>query len=142
MTNTFRTFRSFPMLTSLTLGLCLSVSACDKGDDAKPATSADAPAAASGDKAAAEGGEAAPAKTVTPEIQAEADAALSDDLASLDPKVAKAVQIARDIEADPGAADAILVKHQLDREGLDALMYEIARSPDLNKSYRDARMAT
>ena len=80
-------------------------------------------------------------KPVDPAAQKEADETLGDAaMASLDPKVAKAVNIAKEIEADPSKADEILAKHELNREGLDALMYEIARSPELAKSYAAARM--
>lgn len=115
---------------TLTL-LAMPLAACDKGNEeaaatAEPETKPDAEP------------EAAP---VDPAVQAEADALLNPDLDGLDPKVAQAVRIAREIEADPQAADSVLEKHQLDREGLDALMYDIARSPELSKAYREARMS-
>lgn len=91
-------------------------------------------------EAKADGAEKAPA--VDPEVQKEADTVLAEDTSGLDPKVAKAVSIAREIEADPSKAEDVLGKYELDREGLDALMYEIARNPDLAKSYAAARMNT
>lgn len=146
-------FESHPMKTqrpnkfsSLTLIACLAMAGmtgCDKGNE--PAADPKTDAAATGDKAEgdapkAEAGDA-PVAAVDPAVEAEA-AALVDDLDNLDPKVQKAVQIAREIELDPSSADQVLAKHELDREGLDALMYEIARNPELSKAYRDARMAS
>jgi hypothetical protein len=62
-----------------------------------------------------------------------------DPLAGLDPKVVRAVELAEDIESDPEAADDVLARAELDREGLDALMYEIALEPELAAQYRIAR---
>lgn len=57
----------------------------------------------------------------------------------LDPRVAKAAKLAGEIEAAPEDADAILEKHGLDRDKLDALMYEIAADKDLAEDYKWAR---
>lgn len=57
----------------------------------------------------------------------------------LDPKVAKAVEIADAIAKAPGDADAILEKNGLDRDKLDAMMFEIAKDPKLAAQYQAAR---
>jgi predicted small secreted protein len=59
----------------------------------------------------------------------------------LDPKVEQAVTVANDIAANPGDADTILSKAGLDRESFEKLLYEIARDPELSKSYAIAREA-
>lgn len=59
----------------------------------------------------------------------------------LDPKVEQAVTVANQIAANPGAADTILADAGLDRESFEKLLYEIARDPDLSKSYAVAREA-
>lgn len=59
--------------------------------------------------------------------------------APLDPKVAKAVEIADAIAKSPDDADAILEKNGLDREKLDAMMFEIAKDPALAAQYQAAR---
>lgn len=59
--------------------------------------------------------------------------------APLDPRVAKAVEIADAIAKAPEDADAILEKHGLDRDKLDAMMFEIAKDPALAESYKLAR---
>lgn len=61
------------------------------------------------------------------------------DAPELDPKVAKAVGVANDIAANPDASDEILAGAGLDREKFEALLYEIARDPELSKSYAIAR---
>lgn len=132
---------------SLFAALCVGSfgAACDKGDTPKAEAGAakadggEAPKAEAGE-AKADGGEVV--ATADPETQAAADKELSDDLTGLDPKVQKAVSIARAIEAKPDSAEDVLASHELDREGLDALMYEIARNPELSRAYRDARMAS
>jgi hypothetical protein len=65
----------------------------------------------------------------------------AEPAAPVDPKVAKAIEIADAIEASPTTADAVLERHGLDREGLDALMLEIAANPELAASYREGRAA-
>jgi hypothetical protein len=62
-----------------------------------------------------------------------------DELASYDPRVAQAAKVAREISNDPQSADEVLEAEDLDREKLDALMYEIANDPDLTEQYRVAR---
>jgi hypothetical protein len=69
----------------------------------------------------------------------EAEEPAADDLEGYDPRVAQAAKVAREIATDPKAADDVLSKENLDREKLDALMYEIASDPDLTEQYRIAR---
>jgi hypothetical protein len=59
--------------------------------------------------------------------------------APLDPRVAKAVEVADAIASAPEDADAILEKHGLDRDKLDAMLFEIARDPALSAAYKTAR---
>lgn len=113
-------------ITMSVLGFALVLGACDKGDGAKKggdkqASAAEAGAAEAG--AAAEGGEEA----------VEAD--------PLDPKVEKAVGLANEISAAPENADAILAGAGMDRESFEQLLYEIAKDPELSKSYAVARDA-
>ena len=71
---------------------------------------------------------------------AKADAPAEDgDLDGYDPRVAKAARLASQISADPQKADEMLAALDLDRDGLDDLMYEIASDPDLTAQYRMAR---
>ena len=85
--------------------------------------------ACGGDPAAKDG----PAKTA-PDAASEAAPE-----APLDPRVAKAVEIADAIAAAPQDADEILAKHGLDRAQLESMMFEIAHDPALSNSYRIAR---
>jgi hypothetical protein len=121
-----------PLLAVLTVAAMSILPACDSPKEEV--------AAKDGAEAKTDGDEKAP--EVDPEVQKEAETVLAEDTSGLDPKVAKAVSIAREIEADPSKAEDVLGKYELDREGLDALMYEIARNPDLAKSYAAARMNT
>lgn len=121
------------LMAALVLACAPTLVACDSGNNDDVAKKEEATAPPKGETKEEK-------KAVDPAVQAEADAALSADASGLDPKVAKAVNIAREIEADPSKAEEVLAKHELDREGLDALMYEIARSPELAKSYAAARM--
>lgn len=68
-----------------------------------------------------------------------ADDEETDPLADLDPQVLRAAEIANSITAAPESADDVLAQADLDREDLDALMYEIAVSPELTSQYRIAR---
>ena len=114
------------------LGLAPALIACGGGggkDDAQ----AKAGAADKGDAA-----KDASKKAVDPAVQKEADDALSADK-GLDPRVQKAVNVAREIDADPTKADEVLAKYKLQRTDLDALMFEIARDPKLAESYAAAR---
>jgi hypothetical protein len=69
----------------------------------------------------------------------EVEAEDEDDYAGYDPKVVQAARIAKEIEADPTKADAVLEAANLDREGLDVLMGEIGEDPELATQYRVAR---
>ena len=66
-------------------------------------------------------------------------AAMDPELMGYDPRVAQAAMVAKGIEAKPEDADTVLAQAKLDRDGLDALMYEIASDPDLTSQYRIAR---
>ncbi|HEY8380163.1 MAG TPA: hypothetical protein VIK91_26920 [Nannocystis sp.] len=57
-------------------------------------------------------------------------------------KVKTAAAIAREIAADPEHADEVLRRHGLDREKLDAMMFEIAADPALTEAYMAARRTT
>jgi hypothetical protein len=59
-----------------------------------------------------------------------------------DEKVQLAATVAREISGAPDKADEILGKHGLDRDKLDALMFEIADDPELTKAYMAARRDT
>ncbi len=54
-------------------------------------------------------------------------------------KVKLAATVAREISGAPDQADEILGKHGLDRDKLDALMFEIAGDADLTQQYMAAR---
>lgn len=60
---------------------------------------------------------------------------------ALDPKVEQAVTLANKISAQPESADSILAEAGMDRESFEKLLYEIARDPELSKSYAVAREA-
>lgn len=49
-----------------------------------------------------------------------------------------AVRIAREIQASPDAADAILQRHGKTREEFEQLLYDIAADPDLSHLYNQA----
>ena len=101
------------------------------------------------------GGDAAP-KTDAKKVTAKADAKVADTKVAdtkpaektppaadpADSKIQLAATVAREISSAPDKADEILGKHGLDREKLDALMFEIAGDPALTKRYMDARSAT
>ncbi|MCB9568323.1 MAG: hypothetical protein H6710_14125 [Myxococcales bacterium] len=69
------------------------------------------------------------------------EAEAADEAEAMDPRVEKAVTIANEIAKNPDDADAILEKNGLDREGFEKLMYEIAKDPELSKSYAIHREA-
>jgi hypothetical protein len=114
------------IITTTMLGLVLTVGACDKGDPAKTDKQAKTDKKAGDDTVK-------PVDVDEPEAVAEAP--------SLDPKVEQAVTIANQIAADPSAADTILAEAGLDRGAFEELLYEIARDPELSKSYAIAREA-
>lgn len=63
------------------------------------------------------------------------------EVPELDPKVEKAVTLANRLAAEPGRADAILEEAGMDRTTFQTLLYDIARDPELSKSYAVARDA-
>lgn len=105
-----------------------------KADKTAPAKK-DEPAKVDDDKAKGGGG----SDEVEAEPEEPAEEPAVDDLEGYDPRVAQAAKVAREIATDPKAADEVLSKENLDREKLDALMYEIASDPDLTEQYRIAR---
>jgi len=72
------------------------------------------------------------------EQQAETEAAPAAEAGALPPAVARAVAVARGIEANPAAADSILAAHGLTAAGLDSLMYTIAEDSALAAAYTNA----
>ena len=111
------------IITMSLFGCVLALGACDKGGDEKT------------DKAAKAGDKTPATKTDDGAGEAEVEAD------PLDPKVEKAVTLANRISASPSDADTILDEAGMDREAYEALLYEIAKDPDLSKSYAIAREA-
>jgi hypothetical protein len=115
-------------ITVALFGLTLTLSACEK-DDGKKA-----------DKQAAKqpSGKQIDKQPEQPQEPQEPEAPTAPPL---DPKVEQAVTVANQIAAAPGNADTILSDAGLDRESFEKLLYEIARDPELSKSYAVAREA-
>jgi hypothetical protein len=121
------------------IAFCLALPTVACGDSGQP-TKQDpaAKAGASADK----GPDNKPDTKPAPDDSSEADDEQSEEaqlLAALDPKVLRATEIAENIERDPENSDDVLARSDLDRDGLDALMYEIAINPELASQYRIAR---
>jgi hypothetical protein len=115
------------LIKTAVLGLALTMFACDGGKDAgKKGTEKNVASKKTPDDAN---------KKPEPEPEPEVEAP------SLDPKVEQAVTIANKISAQPDAADSILEEAGMDREAFEKLLYEIARDPELSKSYAVAREA-
>jgi hypothetical protein len=74
--------------------------------------------------------------TATPPVTADKGPPAAD---SPEGKVLLAATVAREISGAPDRADEILGKHGLDRDRLDALMFEIASDPTLTSAYMAAR---
>ena len=53
-------------------------------------------------------------------------------------RVQMAARIAREIQADPENAEAILDRHGKTKEEFEALLYEIAAEPELSRAYNAA----
>lgn len=123
--------------TILRVGLGLALFACDRGEEAADQATPAAPVAAASQPEPV----AAPPAAEAAAEPAEDAAPGPDDAAyeAFDPKVAQAARLARDIEAKPAEADALLAGAGLDRDQLEALMYEISRDPTLTEQYRIAR---
>jgi type IV secretory pathway VirB10-like protein len=115
-------------ITVTMLGLALTLSACAKDDGKKADKKADKQAAKEPGKEI----EKQPEQPQEPE---------GPTVPPLDPKVEQAVTVANQIAAAPGNADTILADAGLDRESFEKLLYEIARDPELSKSYAVAREA-
>lgn len=81
----------------------------------------------------------------TPAPEAKPDAPETIEAPAPDPnaeKVRTAAIVAREIAADPEHADEVLTRHGLDRDKLDAMMFEIAADPALTEAYMTARRTT
>jgi hypothetical protein len=117
------------------IAICLALPTVACGDSGKP-TKQDpaAKAGVSADKGPDTKPATAPDDSADDEQSEEAQL-----LAALDPKVLRATEIAENIERDPENSDDVLARSDLDRDGLDALMYEIAINPELASQYRIAR---
>lgn len=120
------------LITVTMFGLALTLSACAKDDGKKADKKADKQAAKQGDKQDDKQVEKQPEPPKEPEAPA---------APALDPKVEQAVTVANQIAANPSEADTILAGAGLDREAFEKLLYEIARDPELSKSYAVAREA-
>ncbi len=149
------------LLATLAASALLTLAACDDGAKPEPAKTAkaDAQADAKADPKAEANADADPDADPdaepdappeeskddvddTAEADSAPDAAPDEDAEGLDgydPRVAKAAQVATKISEDPQKADDVLAAADLDRDKLDALMYEIANDPDLTTQYRMAR---
>ncbi|MBA3549385.1 MAG: hypothetical protein H0T76_23165 [Nannocystis sp.] len=75
-------------------------------------------------------------ETATPPVTADKGPPAAD---SPEGRVLLAATVAREISGAPDRADEILGKHGLDRDRLDALMFEIASDPALTSAYMAAR---
>jgi hypothetical protein len=126
------------------VALALAVG-CNTPEPASKTASADKPKPADktadkpGDKTKGGGGSDEVAEGPPTEPEEDGEQPEEDEFTGYDPRVVQAARVARDIAADPKAADDVLAKQSLDREKLDALMYEIAGDPDLTEQYRFAR---
>jgi hypothetical protein len=107
------------VITTMMFGLALALAGC-------------------GDKDAGKADSGKKADKADPEI-ASIDGGDAVEVPALDPKVEQAVNLANKISADPGSADVILDEAGLDRQAFERLLYEIARDPELSKSYAIAR---
>ncbi|MFO7562734.1 MAG: hypothetical protein R6X02_08820 [Enhygromyxa sp.] len=115
---------SIKLINTMLIGLVLALSACDGGKDA-------------GKKGADEKAPTAKAPTEEPQDKPEKQV----EVPALDPKVEQAVTLANKISSDPESADSILEAAGMDRDAFEKLLYEIARDPELSKSYAVAREA-
>ena len=113
-------------ITLTVFGVALTLAGCNGGGDTKKA--GDKQAAKQGDK----GVQKAPEEPKEPE---------GPQAPPLDPKVQQAVDVANQIAANPNDADTILSNAGLDRDSFEKLLYDIARDPELAKSYAIAREA-
>ena len=121
-------------LSALFLGLAMTLAACS-GESSSPSSSDQA-----AKTEASKPGKKAPA----PELEApapEPPAEVDTDTPKLDPRVEQAVTLANRIAAAPDSADTILDEAGMDRSAFEALLFEIARDPELSKSYAVARDA-
>ena len=109
--------------------------ACDGGDTKKTDTKVVAKTTTKGDVKT-------DTKTTTTTVTTTEPEKPADKPPVIDPKAEKvklAATVAREISGAPDQADEILGKHGLDRDKLDALMFEIAGDPELTQAYMAAR---
>lgn len=64
------------------------------------------------------------------------------ELPGVDARVAKALDVAHAVDADPGKAAETLAAKGMTADELDALLYEIAESGDLSAQYEKGRRVT
>lgn len=83
--------------------------------------------------------EAKKVEAKAPEVKPEVKPPAQPDPSDI--KIQLAASLAKEISGAPDKADEILGKRGLDRDKLDALMFEIAGDPALTKRYMDARAA-
>ena len=82
----------------------------------------------------------APKPDIKPEVATpEKPADMAPPVNPADEKVQLAATVAKEISGAPDKADEILGKHGLDRDKLDAMMFEIAGDPEMTKAYMAAR---
>jgi hypothetical protein len=74
----------------------------------------------------------------TEEQVAGSEAAVESAPAEVAEIVTKAVDIAKEIEADPDSAETILANHEMTIEDFDQMMYDISADPDLSDAYAAA----
>lgn len=74
---------------------------------------------------------APPADAPAPDTDAAADMK-ADEVPA---QVAKALVVAKAVQADPSKAEAALEANGMSRDEFEALMYEIAADPELSRAY-------
>jgi hypothetical protein len=126
---TTNTIKLFARTLVPAFALLLSLAGCGEADkpDKKAVDKTDKTAKVDGDKTK---------DLDTPEVGTP-----EPEMPDLDPKVEKAVTLANQLAAEPSRADAILEEAGMDRTTFQTLLYDIARDPELSKSYAVAREA-
>ena len=77
------------------------------------------------------------AKTEASEVAKDAGQGSDSDAPQFADDVERAVAVAKEIMKNPESADNILAKYELDRPGLDELIYKIASDPASRKRYSE-----
>lgn len=109
---------STPLLFALSLLLAGSTLRCESRVTEAPAPRAEAP-------------------NVTARAEATTAAPAADE--PLDPRVVNAAGLAKEIMMEPDRIPQILSARDMDRDQLDALMFEIALDQELSQEYQLAR---